>query len=292
MERNPNKNHCKTNVIYLLIHVAQASTSLTFGFQKFFFSIYQCFSSIHHPHQHHHFHSITNTPKWSNPKRASMRNPSSSFASIYLLHPSPIILLIICTTKVVKFWIYIHVQSIIFFCIYLHFTSTHPHHHIHSIYWHTKVAKFWICVHVQFIIFFCIYLFFTFLILIIIFKAFINTQKGPNLNVHSWEIHHVLFRLSIFNILHHHHFHSIYKHPKKLSNPDCASMGNPWLSFSSIKFSHPSASSSFTQCYKHPKLVISWLCIHGQSKIFFCFHLFFRYIIVIVIIIIIIFTTL
>ncbi len=291
MERNPNKTHCKTNVIYLLIHVAQASTSSTFGFQKFF-SIYQCFSSIHHPHQHHHFHSITNTPKWSNPKRAScaihhlllhlsicyihhqlssssfsqqkwsnsestsMCNPSSSFASIYILHP--LILIIIFTA----------------------FIDTQKWPNSESVSMCNSSS------------FFSIYLFFTFLILIIIFIAFINTQKGPNLNVHSWEIHHVLFRLSIFNILHHHHFHSIYKHPKKLSNPDCASMGNPWLSFSSIKFSHPSASSSFTQCYKHPKLVISWLCIHGQSKIFFCFHLFFRYIIVIVIIIIIIFTTL
>jgi len=184
-------------------------------------------------------------------------------------NPSSIILLIIFTTRAVKFRIYIHVQSIIFFCIYLHFTSTH--HHIHSIYWHTKVAKFWICVHVQSIIFFCIYLFFTFLILI--FIAFINTPKGPNLNVHSWEIHHVLFHLSIFNILHHHHFHSIYKHPKKWSNPDCASIGNLWSYFSSIEFSHPSASSSFTQSYEHPKLVISRLCIHGQSNIFFCFHL-------------------
>jgi hypothetical protein len=125
-----------------------------------------------------------------------MCNPSSSFASICLLHPSPIILLIIFTTKVVKFWIYIHVQSIIFFCIYLHFTSTHPHHHIHSIYWHTKVAKFWICIHVQFIIF--------------------------------------LLHLSIFHIPHH-HIHSIHKQTKG-TKFECAFMGNPSCSFPSIYF--------------------------------------------------------
>jgi hypothetical protein len=139
MERNPNKNHCKTNVIYLLIHVAQASTSSTFGFQKFFFSIYQYFSSIHHPHHQHHHHqhhqhhqfiafptpqsgqilnvhpcaihhlllhlsicyihhqlsSSYSQQKWSNSESTSMWNPSSSFASVYILHP--LILIIIFT---------------------------------------------------------------------------------------------------------------------------------------------------------------------------------------------------
>jgi hypothetical protein len=84
--------------------------------------------------------------------------------------------------------------------------------------------------------FFSIYLFLTSFI-IIIFTAFINTQKsGQILTVHPWGIHDRLFHLFNFHIhQHHHHLHNVINIQNWLY-PDSASMADPRSSFASIYF--------------------------------------------------------
>lgn len=115
------------------------------------------------------------------------------------------------------------------------------------------------CIHGKSIMFFSVYLFLTSSI-IIIFTAFINTQKSCQiLTVHPWGIHDCLFHLLNFHIhQHHHHLHNVINIQNWLY-PDCASMANPRSSSASIYFldtssSLSSSSSSFSQHYKRLKV--------------------------------------